>query len=239
MNRIHSIAAVLLLAVGAWLCSGHVALAQARVSAEKQTYSFSEPITVQWSGLPARQNGWIVVGRPGTDMMGSEHQAHSLSNYNGEVSSGRHTFRGFPPGTYEIRLVLPPYGSETTIARATITVAAAGQAGPGGQGAALDPGAPSLKSDKQVYEQLEEIKVSWSNISLVNGWVGIGKRGEAAFSFRDREPSQSLPSNWQGRPASGNFSFPGRIAGEYELRIVTGDINAPQVLLRAPITVKE
>jgi hypothetical protein len=190
--------------------------------------------------MPARQNGWIGIGRVGgTAFAAAGEESYSLSNYNGDVSSGRRTFRGLSPGTYEIRIILAPYGSETTIARATIMVGEAAQPGPGGQTAALAPGAPSLKADKQIYDQMEEIKVTWSNISLVNGWVGIGKRGGGTFSFADREPFQSLPSNWQGRPASGNFTFAGRLAGDYELRIVTGELHAPQVLLRVPFTVKE
>lgn len=231
MRRIINVLAFLFV-LAAMFAPGDAALAQARVGAEKQTYAPYEPVTVQWSGLPARQNGFVGIGQVGGKGFNfATEQNHSLSNYHGDVSSGRHTFRGLGPGTYEVRLILPPPNDDAVVlARATITVQADGQA--------AGPGAPSLKSDKQVYEQMEEIKVSWSNITLVNGFVGIGKRGGGAFSFADREPSTSLPSNWQGRPANGSFTFPGRLAGEYEIRIVT-DYYGSQVLLRYPITVKE
>lgn len=232
MNRSLGKFVLLLLTFAATVLLGQAALAQARVSAEKQSYAHSEPITVQWSGLPRGQNGWIGIGQVGGRAFNNAtEQSHTLSNFHGDVSSGRFTFRGLGPGTYEIRLILPQQTSGDTpvLARATVTV---GEGQPG-------PGAPSLRAEKQVYEQMEQISVSWSNITLVNGWVGIGKRGGTAFSFADREQFQSLQDNWQGRPMSGNFVFHGRLAGEYEIRIVTGELHAPKVLLRMPITVKE
>jgi hypothetical protein len=177
-------------------------------------------------------NGWIGIHGPeGPNWTTAQNR--SLHNYHGDVSSGRHTFRGYGPGSYEIWLTLPPYGTGTVLARATITVQQGGQTGSAG------PGGPGLTTDKQAYEQMEAITVKWSNITLVNGFVGIGKPGGNAFVFADREPYTSLPSNWQGKPANGSFTFPGRLAGKYEVRIVTGDYHAPYVLLRREITVKE
>ena len=98
--------------------------------------------------------------------------------------------------------------------------------------------APSVTTEKPAYEAMEPITVNWANIALVNGWVGIGKPGGDAFDST-RELSKSLPSDWQAKPASGTFTFPGRVGGEYEVRIVTGEHHAPKVVVRKRFTVKE
>lgn len=224
------------LAVFAWLAPGGQALAQSQVSAEKAVYAPQEPITVQWTGLPVKQNGWVGIGQPGVTAF-INGLSQSLSNYNGDVSNGKYTFPGMAPGTYEVRLALPPYGNETVLARATITVKEGGgsQAAP----AAAGGGGPTLAASKATYEQLEPIVVQWTNVAVVNGWVGLGKPGGTSFEFAAHEPYTSLPSNWQAKPASGSFTFPGRVAGEYEVRIITGEFRSPQVLLRQVVTVKE
>lgn len=229
MKRFFAPVAVLVLALFAVLAPVDQALAQSQVSAERTVYAPFEPITVQWSGLPVQQNGWLGIGQPGNASFIHD-MSRTLSNYNGDVSTGKHTFRGVAPGTYEVKLVLPPYGSETVIARATITVKEGSQATAGG---------PTLSTDKPTYEQLEPITVKWANVALVNGWVGIGKPGGGPFENSTHDASTSLPSDWQAKPASGTFTFPGRVAGTYEVRIITGEHHAPHVVVRQLVTVKE
>lgn len=245
MKRFFAPVAVLVLSLLVVLAPTNQALAQSQVSAERTVYAPFEPITVQWTGLPVQQNGWVGIGQPGQASFINT-LSRSLSNFNGDVSDGKHTFPGVAPGTYEVRLALPPYGNETVIARATITVKEGGgqAAAPAGQVAAAPAapaaaGGPTLTTDKPTYEQLEPIVVQWTNVALRNGWVGIGRPGGAAFDYGAREPFTSLPSDWQAKPASGTFTFPGRVAGTYEVRIVTGEIGSPQVLVRQLVTVKE
>ena len=165
----------------------------------------------------------------------SADQAQSLNNFHGDLTNGRHTFRGYPPGAYEIRLLGPPIGSGPVLAQMTVTVKG-DTAAPGG----ADQTGMRLTTSKPSYAPLDPIEVKWEGIRLVNGWVGIGRPGGSAFDSRRNEPWASLPPNFMAKPASGSHTFAGLLPGEYELRIVHGEVtNHPQVLLRHKFTVKE
>lgn len=208
---------------------------EAQVGSDKASYAPFEPISATWRGLKKGTNAWIVIGRPGgTGGFASPDQSQSLSNYDGNVSSGKHTFRGYPPGKYEIRLVAPPYGNETVLARLTIVVADKSAAPDGAERSEAQ-----LTTVKPSYVPLTPIEARWTGIRLVNGWVGIGRPGEGAFEYSRREPFISLPSNHMAKPASGSHTFDGLLPGEYELRIVHGDFGKPQVLLRHRFTIKD
>ncbi len=91
--------------------------ADVKVSTNKQTYLPNEPIKVVFSGLPAKPTNWINIVKK-SDSDRSRGEWTFINKESGEL-----TFKGQPPGIYEVRVYFDwPEGRYNVRARYSFTV---------------------------------------------------------------------------------------------------------------------
>jgi hypothetical protein len=183
----------------------------------KPVYPPFEQVTINWSGIPTSlQSGWIALFRQG------ETQEVTRASVNFTDKTGSTVFEGQLPGTYEVRLLTPPYGSEYVLAKAGFTVAEPGTA-EAGEGATLTPASATVMP-------FEPIELRWANIptSMQSGWIKM-KRADGT------EVAQVSISPYTEK--SGTSTFDGTLPGEYSFELLSPPYGSELVLATARVTV--
>ena len=162
----------------------------AGVSTTKSAYNGTEPVVVDYVGLPGNQKDWVAIAP-----QGSPNTVFSAWTYTNGQISGEASFTGISPGTFVARTFIDD-GYTLQSESAPFTVAA---------------GASGVTTDKVGYLPADSITVSWTGLDTnPTDWVALASAGAPNDTY--------IQWAYTGGTASGSYTFSPLPAGSYEAR---------------------
>lgn len=198
---------------GAWRAEAEALIAGPAVTADQEVYSETDPVKVNWSGLPADFTGQLALGRAGDERL-NDTIGMSLPEVNGTSGTTDLTFYSVAdPGVYDLRIV-DLEGEAVAVTQIRIAVAAA-----------------TLQLDNDSVRPGQEIKVAFSGMAgRDEDFISIVKAGEPAHV-------QGSPWTATGGATEGSVIITApKEPGDYELRAWYG--RDPRVRARVAFTVR-
>ncbi len=165
------------------------------VTTSKEEFETGDAITITLTNMPGNIGDWVGIYEKDKP---SVWENTVTWKHDGQVVDGTYDLDRVPVGEYEVRVFLN--NSWTELAKKSFTVV-------------QQQIVTTITTDKQSYENGEEITVSVTNmLGNQKDWIGIFPAGSAS-TFEN-----AYDWEWTDAIVNGNIIFHGLPAGEYEVR---------------------
>jgi len=196
MNRFApSIFFTVLLTATAW--------AEPKIELPADSFLFSRPVPVTFSGLPGNSGDWVAISR--ADQADNQYVSY---RYTSGATEGNWELKAGPPGDYEVRIYLNwPAGGYNPVLRRPFKVISMEEAADAGL-----ISKPEIQLAARNFAPGQPIEVTVNGLpGNPKDWVSIALAGSADNQYRDYDYSNGV--------SQGTWTYTMHTPGDYEIRV--------------------